>query len=152
VTVKEAVAFVKQRGIVLESAAGSVPNLAAHIAGGPIRGNWWGHPKSREIFALTRAIRDRDDVLLSRLVQGRVTYVHRRLWPALVRLADCFPHERLVAFREIHTSRGQHALEEQPFLEWVPPEIRRAGKKLSEARALAVLASYAAAIGLRGSA
>jgi hypothetical protein len=39
------------------SPASPVPSLAEPIAGGPLRGHWWFHPKSREIFATTRAVR-----------------------------------------------------------------------------------------------
>jgi len=49
-TDKQALAFVKRHGIVLQAARGPVPSLAEAIAGGPIRGSWWGHPKGREIF------------------------------------------------------------------------------------------------------
>jgi hypothetical protein len=32
-----------------------------------------------------------------RLVEGKITFVHRRLWPALVRLAAVVGEERLTA-------------------------------------------------------
>ena len=80
-------AFVRRHGVVLESAHGPVPNLAETVVGAPIRGSWWGHAKGKEIFWLTRAARSSKAVLVYRLMAGKVTYVHRRLWPALVRLA-----------------------------------------------------------------
>ena len=75
-TGRQALAFVQKEGVVLESARGDVPSLAAHVAGRPIRGNWWGHARGGEIFGLTRLIRNADDVLVSRLVAGKITYVH----------------------------------------------------------------------------
>jgi len=87
----EALTFVRTNGIGLESAVGPVPTLAPAIARGPIGGSWWAHPQDREVFALTRAIRGCPDILLCQIVGGKVTYAHRRLWPALVRLADNFP-------------------------------------------------------------
>jgi hypothetical protein len=57
-TAREALAFIRKRGVVLESARGPVPSLAQVIAGETIRGSWWSHPKSPEIFAVTRAVRD----------------------------------------------------------------------------------------------
>jgi hypothetical protein len=36
-------------------------------------GSWWGHAKGHEIFWLTRAVRDSGDVLVCRLVGGKVT-------------------------------------------------------------------------------
>jgi len=84
---KQALAWVKKSGIAVESARASVPSLAQLIAGGPLRGSWWAHPKGDEIFMLSRAIRCSPNVLVCRLVDGKITYVHRRMWPALVSLA-----------------------------------------------------------------
>ena len=103
-TSNQAILFVKKHGVILESAHGSVPNLAETVAGERIRGSWWSHPKSQIIFRLTRAIRDSDDILVCRLIQGKVTYVHRRLWPAIVRLGKQFENKNLGRIREVHTS------------------------------------------------
>ena len=78
-TPKDAVAFVKLHGIVLESGHGPVPNLAAAIAGERIRGSWWGHPKGRSIFAATRAVRDSPDVLVCKLLGGKQASVKAEL-------------------------------------------------------------------------
>ncbi len=49
--------WVREQGMVLQSARGPLPNLAEHVAGEPIRGSWWGHPSGHEIFAvLTRLL------------------------------------------------------------------------------------------------
>ena len=98
-TLKQALTFVKTNGITLESGRGPVPSLAQTIAGETIRGSWWAHPKGHVIFLCSRAIRESEDVLVCRLVGGKVTYVHRRLWPALVRefgdiLRLCSPYVR----------------------------------------------------------
>ena len=106
----QAIRFVKKHGVILESAHGPVPNLAETVTGERIRGSWWAHPKSQDIFRLTRAVRDSDDILVCRLVLGKITYVHRRLWPALVQLAKQFGNERLGRIQEIHTARGEHEL------------------------------------------
>src|SRR6478672_11086794 len=76
---------------------------------------WWSHPKSHEIFAVTRAVRDSDDILVCRLIKGKITFVHRRLWPALVRAAGRVPSLRLSQAREVHTSSGRHVTKEVPF-------------------------------------
>ena len=125
----------RRHGIVLESARGPVPNLAEAAVGGPIRGSWWGHAKGKQIFWLTRALRDSPDVLVCRLVCGKVTYVHRRLWPAVVRLARVFGRRNLAALEEVHTSRGQHRLHAVPFPRWVPPVVARQARRLTEADA-----------------
>ena len=138
-TSKAALAFVRRHGIVLEGARGPVPSFAEAVAGGPIRGSWWGHAKGHEIFWLTRAVRDSRNVLVCRLVGGRITYVYRRLWPAVVRLAGAFPRERLAALREVHTAKGLHRVHSVPFPRWVPDEIKRRARQLSAPSAHALL-------------
>jgi hypothetical protein len=138
-TPRAALAFVRRHGIVLETARGAVPSLAGAIVGGPIKGGWWRHPKSREIFALTRGLRDSKDVLVCRLVGGKITFVHRRLWPALARLSRRFPRARLAALTEIHTPQGRHVLRLVPFARWVTPDVKRRAARLSEAAAVAAL-------------
>jgi hypothetical protein len=139
VTPRAALAFVRRHGIVLETARGSVPSLAEAIAGAPIRGGWWSHRKGREIFGLTRGLRDSKDVLVCRLVGGKITFVHRRLWPALARLTRRFPRANLAALTEIHTAQGRHVLRLIPFVRWVPAEVKRRARALSEAEAVAAL-------------
>jgi len=138
-----ALEFVEQHGVVLESGRGPVPSLANAIAGADIRGSWWGHARGREIFRATRAVRDSDDVLVCRLIDGKITYVHRRLWPALVRIADTLDARRLAAIREEHTSSGAHRNVTTPFSEWVTPALRSAAKKISESAAVAQLGDWA---------
>ena len=125
-TPRQALRFVETNGIVLESGRGPVPSLAHAIAGEAIRGSWWGHPKGNVIFLCSRAIRESKDILICRLVGGKVTYVHRRLWPVLVRLAGQFDAGRLAAIREVHTTAGKHKVEGAAFPNWVPSGVRRA--------------------------
>ena len=139
-TTRQALAFIAKHGVVLEAAHGPVPSLAAAIAGEPIRGSWWSHPKSHEIFAVTRAVRDSHEILVCRLVKGKVTFVHRRLWPALVRVSDHFRSDRLAQVRESHTPTGRHVTMEVSFPDWVPPRVRAASERLSENAAFAALA------------
>lgn len=139
-TSRQALAFIRKHGVVLESAHGPIPSLAEVIAGEPIRGSWWSHAKSHEIFSVTRAIRDNGDVLVCRLVEGKITLVDRRLWPALVRLAGRLPSDHLSQVRESHTSSGRHVTTEVPFPDWVPSSVRAAARSLSEDAALAQFA------------
>ena len=104
-----------------------------------MRGSWWAHPKGHEIFRLSRAIRGSADVLVCRLVDGKITYVHRRLWPALVRLAKRFSRQRLAAVKEVHTSTGKHKLLLAPFPKWVPSKVSQAAQDLTEEEAAAQL-------------
>jgi hypothetical protein len=131
--------WVCKQGVVLQSARGPVPNLAEHVAGEPIRGSWWGHSSSHEIFAVLTRVLDSADVIATRVVDGKVTLVHRRVWPALVRVADRFPAERLAAVDEVHTASGAHRTIETPFPEWIPAEDLAAAALLTIDEALALL-------------
>jgi hypothetical protein len=141
-TSRQALAFIRKHGVVLEAAQGPTPSLAEVIAGERVRGSWWSHPKSHEIFAVTRAIRDSDEVLVCRLVKGKVTFVHRRLWPALVRAAGRLPSRHLSQVREVHTSSGRHVTKEVPFPDWVPSNVHAAARGLWEEAALAEFAAW----------
>ena len=143
-TPRQAIAFVRKHGVVLEAAAGPVPSLAETIAGGPICGSWWGHPRSHQIFELTRAVRDSEDVLVCRLVNGRVTYVHRRLWAPLVRAAKRFPRKRLAQVHEVHTESGRHVAKELAFPRWDPSEVLAEASRLSEEEAIQKLGDWCA--------
>jgi len=144
-TPKQALALVKRNGVVLESGRGSVASLAETVAGEPIRGSWWAHPQGHEIFLCSRAVRQSLDVLVCRLVGGKVTYVHRRLWPALVRLAEELDARRLAAIREAHTPSGRHKLETTPFPDWVPQEVIRAARRLTREQAARLLPAASSA-------
>jgi len=139
---RTALQFVARRGIVLESAHGPVETFADAVAGERIRGNWWSHPMSHQIFALTRLLRNSPDVLVCRLVDGKITYVHRRLWPALVRLAGELKRDRLAEIRELHTSFGRHEVTLRAFPEWVSAPVHRAAARLTETEARTALGAW----------
>ena len=142
-TADDALAFIEQHGMVLVSAKGAAPRLVDAIAGETVRGSWWGHPRGREIFQVLSAVQDAEQVLACRLLEGKVTLVHRRLWPALVRLAGRFAPEQLARVEEEHTAKGHHATRATPFPDWVPADVRREAAALSEAEAQALLGAWA---------
>jgi hypothetical protein len=65
----------------------SLPNVVSLIAGETVAGSWWAHPKSAQIFRCLSDLQLQADVLETKLMAGKVTYVHRRLWPALLAVA-----------------------------------------------------------------
>jgi len=144
-TPQQALTFVKTNGVVLESGRGPVQSMAEAIAGEPIRGSWWAHPKANDIFQCSRAVRKSTDVLVCRLVGGKVTYVHRLLWPALVRLAGQFDADRLAAVQEVHTPSGRHAVSTIAFPDWVQEEVARAAEALTDEEAIALLPAVSTA-------
>lgn len=143
--IERALSFVREHGIVLVSAKGPVPRLTEAIVGEPIAGSWWGHPQGHRIFGILNEVAESDEVLVCRLIGGKVTLVHRRLWPALVRAAPHFAPARLARLRQEHTASGKHVNHETPFPEWVPAEVAADAERWSEADALAPFARWAGA-------
>ncbi len=76
----------ERHGVLLETDA-RLPSLVAHVAGGPVQGSWWGHPLGHTIFAIGEILLQNRDVLLAKLISGKATWIHRRLWPALLAVA-----------------------------------------------------------------
>ena len=62
----------------------ALPNLCRLVAGEPVRGSWWARPRAQEIFQVYEALEDHPDVLILKLISGKVTYIHRTLWPQIV--------------------------------------------------------------------
>lgn len=86
-TVRVALSDLRRYGILMESDA-NLPSVTTITVGGPIRGSWWKHPKAHEIHYVTRQMASHSDVLVTKLVSRKVTYVHRKLWPAIVALGS----------------------------------------------------------------
>ena len=64
--------------------SGDLPSFVVAVAGGPVKGSWWGHPKGALIYDLANALHDSTEVRSVRLIDGKNTFVHRSLWPALL--------------------------------------------------------------------
>ena len=141
-TAEQALAFLRKQGVALASAKGSAPRLTEVIIGEPITGSWWAHSQSHHIYAILGAVVESEQVLVCRLINGKITLVHRRLWPFLVRLADRFAPEQLARVREQHTASGRHVNREVPFPQWVPPDVMEHAKTISEKAALATFGAW----------
>ena len=141
-TSRQALAFIRQHGVVLESANGPVPRLPKPsresrfaAIGGLIR-MAVRSSRSRERSATATTSSSAD------LIKGKVTFVHRRNWPALVRLAGRLPSADLSRVSEVHTSSGRHVVKQVPFPDWVPLSVRAAARRLSEEAALAEFGAW----------
>jgi len=136
----DALAFVEKHGAVLVAARGPLPHLVEAILGEPIKGSWWGHPRSRGIFAVLQELGESSDLLSCRLVGGKVTLVHRRLWPALVKLERRFTRQQLAQVQQEHTPSGKHVNRTVQFPAWVPENVQTEARAMSEREAERVLA------------
>jgi hypothetical protein len=135
----EVLAWVKERGVVLQSAKGPVANVAEFIAGESIRGSWWGHAAGKEIYEILNVLDESPDIVTTRLINGKVTLVHSRVWPAIVRVADELGVERLGAVYQEHTPSGAHRSFVVEFPLWVPATVLARAPELSRDDAFALL-------------
>jgi hypothetical protein len=142
-TFDEAMVFIREHGIVLAAARGPAPRMTEIIAGEPIKGSWWAHPKGHHIFSVFQQLEASPDILVCRFVDGRVTLIHRRLWPALVKLADRIDPSRLAEVHQEHTAKGHHETHDVPYPEWVPADVFDKAKQLGEDEAMRMLGPLA---------
>ena len=71
-----------------------------------------------------------------------MTLIHRRLWPALVRLVDRLDSGSLDAMHEEHSDSGAHQANRIAFPAWVPREVMLLAQELSEEEAIAQLPAW----------
>lgn len=70
-------------GFLLESDP-KLASVCSLVTGAPLRGSWWSHPLAQTIFQVNEKLEDHPDVLVTKLISGKVTFVHRDLWPEIV--------------------------------------------------------------------
>ena len=102
-------------------------NAVTVITGEHLKGSWWSHPRAHEIFRAVEALPE-DQVLSTKLVGGKVTFVHRKLWPDLLAVAT---GEREY---EVHTASGRHEKRREPWAEWARRVKMRATRDVAAAR------------------
>src|SRR6266849_55457 len=66
-----------------------LPSVVSLVAGKPIAGSWWGHPSGGAIYREVRKLADRSDVVLLKLLNGKVTFVLDTLWPQVYAVGCC---------------------------------------------------------------
>ena len=141
-TVDELARFVARHKVVTEAARCRVPSVVHLMAPPPPlpRGSWWSWPGANRIYNRLGALRERDDVLVCRLVRGKVAYVHDTAWPALVRLRDAFPADALDRVADVHEASGRHASHRVPLDAWLPVTVAASARALDERAARVALA------------
>jgi hypothetical protein len=132
-------AWIRERGVVLQSARGPVENVTQFIAGEPIRGSWWGHAAGKEIYAILTVLDESPEIVSTRLINGNVTLLHARVWPSVVRVSELFGAQRLAAIHSERTAGGAHRSFEVAYPLWVSAAALQAGQRLSVDEAFANL-------------
>lgn len=84
---RSALAFIKERRIVLSAGRSSLPMLAEAIAGRALRGSWMANPEVYRIYDMLKRIYKDLDVMSAPLILGKDTIMHGSLGPALQRIA-----------------------------------------------------------------
>lgn len=80
---KRVLSQLKKYGFLLASDP-KLPSVCGLITGGPLGGSWWSCPLAQEIFQVNQLLEDHADVLITKLISGKVTFVHRELWSEIV--------------------------------------------------------------------
>lgn len=78
----------RRYGLLLESDP-KLPSVVSLVAGKPIAGSWWGHPSGGAIYREVNRLADRSDVVLLKLLNGKVTFVLDKLWPHVYAIGCC---------------------------------------------------------------
>lgn len=60
------------------------PSVTGLVIGDTGGRSWWAHPQAKQMYGLSCGLRDHPDVLLLKLISGKLTFVNRPLWPAIV--------------------------------------------------------------------
>jgi hypothetical protein len=112
----------------------ALPSLTSLVTGGPIHRSWWGHPRGGEIYRLLNELAEHPDVLMIKLVAGKVTFVHRGLWPAVVAVGSAREAWQMRRLPE-SASLLLDMIEQTGLLSWdeVPPLVPPRQMKASEA-------------------
>lgn len=72
----------EKHGLLLLADA-KLPCVVTVIAGKPVRGSWWAALAGKLIYNTANELEAQQDVQILKLISGKITFVHRRLWPAL---------------------------------------------------------------------
>lgn len=84
ITVKDEIYQALERQGVLLLSDPKLPSLVSLVAGEPVTGSWWGHPKGPMIYAMAEELEHEESVMTTKLVSGKTTFVHKRLWSYIV--------------------------------------------------------------------
>lgn len=82
----QAIGLLEELGLLLVRGA-EIPDVCRLVTGKQFKGSWWANPAAHKIFAVNERLADHPDVTLAKLVSGKVTFIHRKLWPQLFTVA-----------------------------------------------------------------
>jgi hypothetical protein len=112
------------------------PNAVKVLTGEFPRGSWWSHPRANQIYDILQAVEGHQDVLLAKLLAGKVTLIHRRLWPALLAVVTAREPWQLEGLSQVAVE-GLAALDQADASGGESPALSRTVTKDLESRLLA---------------
>src|SRR3954452_16785412 len=65
----------------------NLPSVVGLVTGEALHTSWWGHARAKEIFDLLATFSKRSDILETKLIGGKVTFVFKSLWSAWLGVA-----------------------------------------------------------------
>jgi hypothetical protein len=83
---KQVLREIEKRGLLLVTDP-VLLSVTGIVAGEPVSGSWWSHPRAHEMYAVLTSLEEEIGVLLVKLISKKETFVHRSLWPQLFAVA-----------------------------------------------------------------
>jgi len=110
---------------------------AVHVVTGELpRGSWWSHKRANDIYRILQKVERHPDVLLAKLLAGKVTIIHRALWPAVLAVVTAREAWQLEGLSPLAT-QALAALDQAEASGSEPPPVSRTVSKELEGRLLA---------------
>jgi hypothetical protein len=78
---RRVLAQLRRHGLLLKQDK-TLASVVGLVTGEALSASWWSHPQAKEIFDVLHELSERADVLETKLIAGKVTFVHEQLWPA----------------------------------------------------------------------
>ena len=129
------VAAVAERGLLFVS--DPKRESAFHVLTGEFpRGSWWSHPRANDIYDRLQTVERHPDVLLAKLLAGKVTLIHRSLWPAVLAVVTAREPWQLDGLPPL-AAQALAALDQAEAAGAPPPDLSRTVSKELESRLLA---------------
>ena len=128
--------FIQRNKIVTEAATAAVPAVVKFMVAQDYSGSWWSLPNSSLIYNALQEVKESSDLLVCRLVAGKVSYVHRDCWAPLAVLQDYLPDGALGKVEEVHLPSGKHATSVLPPSSWMPADVRKEAARMTPAKAV----------------
>ncbi|MFD2640809.1 hypothetical protein [Pseudomonas japonica] len=135
--------FVFREKVVMESARTKLPSVVDFITGGNFKGGWWALPNSSAIYNTLTKLRDSPQILVCKLVRGKVTYVSHDILPYLICLSAELPADALARITEVHSGNGRHTLNTESLSSWASQVTMEHARSISRESAIDEIAKLA---------